>query len=515
MEALRRFSAIVLADTRQRWRAPRLGAAVLTLVVATWFCFPPADAGYRVLGIGTYRVAPGSDWAGMVVAMLMVWLSLLGFFLVRGTLVRDFASNVWQLLVATPLSRPAYLVAKWASHLLVLGTIAGGMLVVAAIAVLVRVGADGFDPLALALPLLLLGVPALAVCALCAVLFDLVPWLRGTLGNALYVVLWVLMLVSGSLGHDAPAPATLRIGDVHGLAIFEREVAAVTAGRGIDPAATTVCLLCGSAATEAEALAWRPWSPAPADLGGRLFWLLLPLPVLALAARWLDRAAAATPAAGQKGPTVRRLGWLRWLLSPLQRNNGSALVSLELQHALRERPLFAWGVLVAGWIVQLAASPGVASLAVIAAWALFLPVFSRAALRERETATADVVFTGASAAARLLRARAAVLVLLGVACAAPALARFALAEPALAAALLVLAGSLAAWSLALGALTGSARPFELLFVLGALLALNGVGALDASVAPVSTLGAHAALLPVALVLLALAWPRHCRAQAGA
>jgi hypothetical protein len=506
MEALRRFFAIVLADARQRWRAPRLASCVLILVALTWFCFPAADAHYRVLGIGHFRVAYSSAWAGMVVAMLMTWLSLLGFFLVRGTLTRDIETHCWELLVATPLSRPGYLFAKWTSHLLVLVAIALGMLVMAAFALAVRVPGAPIDPLQLLLPALVLGLPALAIAALCAVLFDLVPMLRRTLGNALYAVLWIGMLAAGAAGSKQQVEAPVRIGDVHGITVFERDLAKLTATQGIDDDTQHICLLCGSAASEAAPLVWARWSPAPADLIDRLFWLLLPLPALALAARGLDRAARSTTRT-QTRRTARRLGWLQFLLSPLQGRNASALLSLELQQGLRERPLWIWAALLAAWAVQLFATTNTASIAVIAAWALLLPLFSHAALREREFATAAVVFSSVGARSRLLRVRLLGLLLIGVVCAAPALARFAAIESMLCVTLLGLIVSLAVWALALASLTGSARPFELLFLLGALFALNGVPALDASIAPLPTLLVHLALLPPALILLAFAWAR--------
>lgn len=514
MEALRRFFAIVLADGRQRWRTPRLATCLLVLVALTWLCFPAANAGYRVLGVGHFRVAYSSAWVGMVVAMLMTWLSLLGFFLVRGTLTRDIETRCWQLLVATPLSRASYLLAKWVSHVLVLMVIMIGMLAMAVLALTVRAPSSAFDLAQLLLPSLVLGLPALAICALCAVVFDLVPMLRRTLGNALYVVLWIGMLVSGSVGGNQPGHAPVRVGDVHGISVFKRDLAKTTVEQGIAVDTGGICLLCGNAATEKAPILWTHWLPDRADLLGRLFWLLLPLPVLALAARGLDRAAASA-ANAQGRHAVRRLAWLRLLLLPLQRGSGSALVSLELQHGLRERPLWVWGALLVAWATQIFAAPTAAGLAVIAAWALFLPLLSHAALREREFATAAVVFSSAGAASRLLRVRMLGLLLIATACAAPALTRFAMVDPLLCLAMISVIGSLAAWSLALGAATGSARPFELLFLLGALLALNGVAAIDASIAPAATLLVHIALLPFALLLLAFAWARSSRVAGSA
>lgn len=514
MESVRRFAAIVLADARQRWRAPRFLAGLLILVAATWFCFPAADAGYRVLGIGPYRTAYSPAWAGMVVAMLMSWLSLIGFYLVRGTVTRDIETRCWQLLVATPLSRFGYLLAKWVSHLLVLGAIALGMLAVAWAALLVHLQAPSLEPVQMLLPFLVLGLPALGICALCAVLFDLDPALRRTLGNTVYVALWVAMLASASLGGGKSDP-TVRIGDVHGISVFKRDVVANAARQGIDADAQRICMLCGSTAEAAAPILWTRWSPAPADLLGRVFWWLLPLPLLALASRVLDRAAAVDTTTARERSPGRRLAWLRVVLSPLQRGRGTALVSLELQHTLRERSGLAWLMLLALWVVQLSAAAGVASLAVIGAWAVFLPVFSRAAAREREFGVADVVFSAVAAGTRLLRVRGAVLLLVGLACGAPALIRFAWMQPLLGIALLGVTVSLVAWALALGSAARSARPFELSFVLGGLLALNGVGALDVSVAPLPTLLAHLALLPLALLLLAITWPRLIRAAARA
>src|SRR5690606_25324984 len=88
--------------------------------IATWWLFPAADAGYVTVGVGNARGQYTSAWVGMVLGLLYSsMLSLFGFYIVRGTLARDFETRVWQLLVATPMTRPGYLLAKWSSHLCV------------------------------------------------------------------------------------------------------------------------------------------------------------------------------------------------------------------------------------------------------------------------------------------------------------------------------------------------------------------------------------------------------------
>ena len=120
MDALRRFAAIVTADFRERSRSTRFWVVLGAMGIATWWLFPPAEAGYLTVGFGGARGLYNSAWVGMVLGLLYAsMVSLAGFYIVRGTLSRDFETRVWQLLVATPMTRPGYLLAKWSSHMLV------------------------------------------------------------------------------------------------------------------------------------------------------------------------------------------------------------------------------------------------------------------------------------------------------------------------------------------------------------------------------------------------------------
>ena len=120
MDALRRFAAIVHADFRERSRSTRFWVVLCGVGIATWWLFPASDAGYVTVGVGGARGLYSSACVGMVLGMLYAsTLSLFGFYIVRGTLSRDFETRVWQLLVATPMTRPGYLLAKWTSHMLV------------------------------------------------------------------------------------------------------------------------------------------------------------------------------------------------------------------------------------------------------------------------------------------------------------------------------------------------------------------------------------------------------------
>ncbi|MEO5624857.1 MAG: hypothetical protein ABIQ70_02470, partial [Dokdonella sp.] len=187
MEALRRFTAIVVADLRERSRSTRFWVVLGLVSLVTWWCFPGIETGRYTVGFNTdQRAAYSSAWVGLVLGLMYsTMLSLIGFYLVRGTLVRDFDTRVWQLLVATPMTRAGYLLAKWTSHMAVFALIMLFGLAIGAAAQWVRAEDHAFNLFELLKPVVVLALPSLALTAFFAVLFDLVPWLRRTAGNVL------------------------------------------------------------------------------------------------------------------------------------------------------------------------------------------------------------------------------------------------------------------------------------------------------------------------------------------
>lgn len=518
MDGVRRFIAIVVADLLARVRTPRFWLAAGAVAVASWWCFPPVGASYMILGLnGQYRGQYSSAWIGMVLSMTSIWLSLIGFYLVRGTLTRDIETRVWQLLVATPLRRHTYLLAKWTSHLVVLALVVVAGVVVGMAAQWLRAEDRHIDLVELLKPVLLLQLPGLALTAMFAVWFDLVPWLRRTAGNVVYFVVWLAMLAASaqSINQAGSAAHASLIGDPFGLAVFNQEVRHAAAAQIKEPLKPGFCLACGTRRTEVRRFDWAAWQVPAGVVPGRAFWLLLAALGVAACAPWLDRAAARSSAAGgaHGDDAGYQLGWLGAMLRPLQRSLFGTLLAAELLLTLRRRKLWWWLAVLGAAAVQLVAPLEAACLGAMAAWLLCLDIYAHAALREGESGTAPVVFSAAHGSRHIFQARAAMLVLLGAALTLPATLRFALSAPAVAAALLVTGVSLAAWALALGAATRSTRPFELLACVLAYLSINGAPVLHAGVDPRFTLYLHGVALPVAALVLWTMWPRLARTQA--
>ena len=508
MDSLRRFHALVLADLRQRLRALRFRVALALVAALTWACFPRQGAGYMILGIdGQYRGAYSSAWIGMVLAMLTVWVGLLGFYVVRGTIRYDLESRVWELLETSALSRAAYLLAKWAGHMATFGLLLAVQLAVGLLAQWVRAEDRVFDMAELLKPVLLLGVPSLAVTAAFAVWFDVVPRLRGTAGSVAYFVVWLATLIVAVVvlqgPHRTGAPG---LGDPRGIVVFhdavEHQLGPQLGG------AVRICLGCGMEGRQARTVAWRHWQVEPGEVAARLAWLGLAIGAVLLCHPLMDRAGARLRQ-GERALAVRMggrvLGWLTRMLAPLRRCAFGTLVAAELELELRPRPRWWWAALALAALVQALAPVALVALAVIAAWALTIGIFARAGLREADAGMAPIVFCTPGAVRRILLARWTVLLMLAWLPLLPALLRFAVQAPLAAVAALAAGMSLATWALALAALSRSPHPYELAASVLAYLGLNGSAVLDVTAAPLSTLAMHAIGLPLAVALLWPAW----------
>jgi hypothetical protein len=193
-------------ETRMRLRAPSTLVAVLCLGAAAVLWIP--DPSGRATSLawttadGRFFASTYSSgylaWAAAIVGS--IWTSLVGFYLVAGTIRRDRESGVGAILAATPLSEPAYLAGKAAAHVLYLGVLSL-LAVGAAWVAFLRWGVGPFHPLAFAATWLLFTLPALILTAGLAVLFDVTPVLRSRSGLVIWFFLFAI-LVSGFNARD-------------------------------------------------------------------------------------------------------------------------------------------------------------------------------------------------------------------------------------------------------------------------------------------------------------------------
>ena len=505
--------ALLVADLRQRTRSGRFWSVALAIAVAGWWCLPPASAGYMIVAVGDHhRGFYSSAWIGMVLAMISLLWGLVGFYLVRGTVQRDFETRIWQLLGTTAMSRGAYLLAKWASHVVVMGGLVMATLLVGLVAQQVRAEDTHVDLWELVKPSLFIALPTFSVSAALAIWFDIVPRLRHTAGNVVFFIVWIGLLTTGGIGvehdrarHFAPTvqPWT---SDLPAINVMQwsidhqisRQLPDVVRQDGF-------CVGCGGVSAPLVRFTWTTWDVRPAVLWGRMLWLVAAAVGVLLAVPLLDWAAArTTPSAGDDGRRApRTLRWLRALLTPLQGSRLGVLVAAEVFIVLRLRPLWWWAAWLPLWGVQAFGPRHAAALAMLGGWTLLLDVFSRTALRDHEHRTLDLVATAPGARRRLVLARAAACVGLAWLAAAPGLLHESFVHPTVAATAFVMAASIALCGLAAGRLARSSRPFELVFLAVAYATTQGLPWLDASAHGNAVTLAHFAAAVIAAIVLAL------------
>ncbi|MDQ3288757.1 MAG: hypothetical protein M3Q42_10955 [Pseudomonadota bacterium] len=510
---MRRIFAILLADMRERTRTRRFWVVLGLVGAATWMCFPAIDSGQLAVAVDGARGRYSSAWTGLSLGLfystLLAWL---GFYLVRGTVLRDFDTRVWQLLVATPMTRRGYLVAKWGSHMAVFSLVIAVGLVVGVLAQWVRGEDRTFDLIELVKPVLILTLPALSLTAFFAILFDMVPMLRRTGGNVLYFFVYLLVFagLSSSFDQGANAANAQVMSDPAGFTLASHSFAQALGDEvpKIDHHNVSVTMGVGDLGGfegRPRLFEWTQWQVEPGVLPGRLFWLVLGLIGSAALAPFLDRAAARTQAAPVADQAGRRMRWLDRVLSPLEHGALGTLVAAELRLALRRRGLLWWAVMLVAGIVQVAAPLPNAAIAAVVALMLGIDLHARALLRESETRTGGLIFTAPDAARRVSLARLSSAVLLSLFAVAPLLLRSLLTATDITGPVVLVAATVAVLGLTSGALFRSPRPYELTMVLLAYVGVQGAGPFAvAALSPAMATGVGITLAISLLLLIATA-----------
>jgi hypothetical protein len=199
MKTLRVLYHMARADFLERTRRYSF---LITLGLVLFLGYSIAS-GRLVLVIGpSYRGILNSAWVGGLMAMMInLFLGWFGFYLVKGSVSRDYETGVGQIMATTPLKRLLYTFGKWISNFSVLAVMVVILMASAVIMQLVYREDPVINLWLLFSPFLLIALPFLALVAALAVLFETVGWLRGGLGNAIYFFTYLVTLVLGWMGY--------------------------------------------------------------------------------------------------------------------------------------------------------------------------------------------------------------------------------------------------------------------------------------------------------------------------
>lgn len=182
---------MVRADVQERTRRYSF---LVTMAAAVYLGYA-VNAGYVFLHLGKYRGVYNSAWIGILTAMSTVlFVSLVGFYIIKNSVDRDRHTGVGQILAATQIGKVMYLAGKWISNFVVLLTIVLVQAFAAVVIQLIHREDPHFDLWELLSPFLLIAIPAMAFIAGLAILFESIRWLRKGFGNVLYFFFWSAML---------------------------------------------------------------------------------------------------------------------------------------------------------------------------------------------------------------------------------------------------------------------------------------------------------------------------------
>jgi hypothetical protein len=529
--------AIARADFLERVRCYGF---LITLTVAAWGvhgALPRRGAGYTTVSLDGHRALYGSAGAATIVALITgLFLTLAGFYLVKNAVERDRHTGVGPILAATRVGRLTYIAGKVLSNAAVLFAMLGVMLVVAGVMQQV-LGEDRHVAIgALALPFVLLAAPAMLVVSAMAVLFEVVPRLRGGLGNVVFFFLWAWGLATAVPGSVVRLP----IGDAVGMTIampsLEQACARAfpdyhpgkgrTAGVNFSPRAHAVTPF---------AYAGVRWTPAL--LAQRLAWVAFAALLTLLAAALFDRFdtaraapgrqgrrrarahAAGDPASGAAEPATpaRMRGSVAALTPALRSERFAPLLRVELALLLKGQGRWWYaGALAFALVCLLVPLAGVRSVALPLTVIWPLLAWSSLGWREQHHGVAALLFSAPRPLRRQLLATWLAGVLLALAASGTYGLRVALAGDA---------GSLTGWlagvlfipslALACGVWTGSGKLFQVGFLaLWYVGPMQRVAALDVLGAVPGARAAHATFFALALALLALAYAGRARQLRG-
>ena len=365
--------------------------------------------GQVVLRLGSYSGEMNGAWAGTLVAVTLSSLvTLVGFWIVKGSVERDRQTRVGEILAAAPMSKGTYALGKFLSNFAVLATLVGALALAAPVLVFVKGGAGAFSLWETLSPFLLIALPAMAVVAALAVLFETFRPLSGGAGNVLWFFLWTAMIA-------IPVSTNSPRLDMTGLMqVQESAGAAAKAAYADYDEGFSLNLGGGERDTLRGTFPWHGIEWTGERIARRLAWIAIAILIAFVAAVPFDRFDESR----RKGP-ARERGTLPFFaskryLGSFERKRGAfpslpsflpSVFTGELKLMLNGKAWWFWAVF-AGLVIAGAVTPVGVSRAHILPFAWIWPILAWSAMgaREAKNGTEELVFTAPRPLSRLLPA---------------------------------------------------------------------------------------------------------------
>jgi hypothetical protein len=375
---------------------------LLTLAFAAGLAFL-TYSGVISLQLDQYRGIYNSAWVGSMLTLVSTaFITLAGFYMVKNSIQRDRETRVGLVLATTPIGKSLYTIGKALSNFAVLSAMVAVLAVAAVVLQLLR-AEGGLEPGKLLAPFVWVALPAMAMTAALAVLFETLPVLRGGAGNVIYFFAWTAYIgASGAAGID----------DYLGFGVFMRGM--VGALKRFDPTYNgSFTLQAGPFARASKTFLWTGVAWTPQVVLARLQWVLIAIGIAWFSALFFHRFDPARetgrrPRRQQETPAtaidpddvpvaaIPRIAEIR--LTPLSRTTPRSrlprLVVCELRLMLNGLRWW-WYLIAAGLLATSVAVPDAQARQAFAAFAWLWPVliWSQMGAREARYDTGKLVFS--------------------------------------------------------------------------------------------------------------------------
>lgn len=167
----------------------------LTLFLSYLF-IPSADRHYEVFYIGGVRGVYNSAWLGGMLVMinnLLLWL--FGFYFLRGTISKDEQLRVAPFIATSAITKSAYISTKVMSNFIILLIISTSLLLSFMFMQIIRAEDTQIIWEDYLMPYICITIPSLFLLASFTIVFDVIKWLKGTIGNIIFFCLWIAISV--------------------------------------------------------------------------------------------------------------------------------------------------------------------------------------------------------------------------------------------------------------------------------------------------------------------------------
>ncbi len=188
-------------DLKRHLRSPALWFVALAAPIAAHYMVPDKEATYAVLTVNGLIPVLNASVLGLELGVLAATLlTPLAYIFLRAGPTRH---RPWQITDITPHSRAAWVLGRWASDTLALWLLLTALTSAGLILGLFRLDGES-DIVQTIVALWLPAAPALALVAAIRLFLDARNLTRGWLGDTVFLVVWIALMISGIIGTTDP-----------------------------------------------------------------------------------------------------------------------------------------------------------------------------------------------------------------------------------------------------------------------------------------------------------------------